>query len=180
MKVTETFIRDLKVIEPDVYGDDRGFFLETYSEKKYCDIIGKDVHFVQDNHSRSVEGVLRGLHFQTKHPQGKLVRVVHGKVFDVAVDLRPESETFGKWFGLILSAENKCQFWIPEGFAHGFQVLSNFVDFEYKCTNYYYPEFEKTLHWNDPSIGVDWPLESAIISDKDREGLSLEQLNLSI
>ncbi|HFO9125587.1 TPA: dTDP-4-dehydrorhamnose 3,5-epimerase, partial [Escherichia coli] len=135
-----------------------------------------ELHFVQDNHSRSTKGVLRGLHFQSKHPQGKLVRVTRGIVFDVAVDLRINSQTFGKWFGIILSEENKRQLWLPEGFAHGFQVLSDIVDFEYKCTDYYYPEFERTLLWNDADVNIAWPLALSIISEKDKRGHSLSEI----
>ncbi|HFO9616707.1 TPA: dTDP-4-dehydrorhamnose 3,5-epimerase [Escherichia coli] len=171
-----TFINGLKIIEPQVHVDNRGFFLETYSEEKYCELIGRELHFVQDNHSRSTKGVLRGLHFQSKHPQGKLVRVTRGIVFDVAVDLRINSQTFGKWFGIILSEENKRQLWLPEGFAHGFQVLSDIVDFEYKCTDYYYPEFERTLLWNDADVNIAWPLALSIISEKDKRGHSLSEI----
>ena len=176
MKVINTFINGLKIIEPQVHVDNRGFFLETYSEEKYCELIGRKLHFVQDNHSRSTKGVLRGLHFQSKHPQGKLVRVTRGIVFDVAVDLRINSQTFGKWFGIILSEENKRQLWLPEGFAHGFQVLSDIVDFEYKCTDYYYPEFERTLLWNDADVNIAWPLPLSIISEKDKRGHSLSEI----
>lgn len=179
MKVFDTFIDGLKIIEPRVYGDDRGFFLETYSNAKYSEFLEQEISFVQDNHSRSVKGVLRGLHFQKFHPQGKLVRVVRGSVFDVAVDLRIDSSTYGKWYGIILSEDNKKQFWIPQGFAHGFQVLSDLADFEYKCTDYYHPEYEKTLIWNDPLVGIEWPLESHIISDKDKQGLTLLELEKS-
>ncbi|HBA9359370.1 TPA: dTDP-4-dehydrorhamnose 3,5-epimerase, partial [Escherichia coli] len=140
------------------------------------ELIGRELHFVQDNHSRSTKGVLRGLHFQSKHPQGKLVRVTRGIVFDVAVDLRINSQTFGKWFGIILSEENKRQLWLPEGFAHGFQVLSDIVDFEYKCTDYYYPEFERTLLWNDADVNIAWPLALSIISEKDKRGHSLSEI----
>ncbi|HAW1265254.1 TPA: dTDP-4-dehydrorhamnose 3,5-epimerase [Escherichia coli] len=176
MKVINTFINGLKIIEPQVHVDNRGFFLETYSEEEYCELIGRELHFVQDNHSRSTKGVLRGLHFQSKHPQGKLVRVTRGIVFDVAVDLRINSQTFGKWFGIILSEENKRQLWLPEGFAHGFQVLSDIVDFEYKCTDYYYPEFERTLLWNDADVNIAWPLPLSIISEKDKRGHSLSEI----
>ena len=176
MKVINTFINGLKIIEPQVHVDNRGFFLETYSEEKYFELIGRELHFVQDNHSRSTKGVLRGLHFQSKHPQGKLVRVTRGIVFDVAVDLRINSQTFGKWFGIILSEENKRQLWLPEGFAHGFQVLSDIVDFEYKCTDYYYPEFERTLLWNDADVNIAWPLALSIISEKDKRGHSLSEI----
>jgi dTDP-4-dehydrorhamnose 3,5-epimerase len=180
MKVINTPISGLKVIEPKVFGDDRGFFLETYSEGKYCKELGIDVRFVQDNHSRSTKGVLRGLHLQLKYPQGKLVRVVRGCVYDVAVDLRIDSPTFGQWFGVELSEENKCQFWIPPGFAHGFYVLSELADFEYKCTDYYHPEFEQTILWNDPSLAINWPDGSKILSHKDLRGMTLQEYTTSI
>ncbi|QJQ15127.1 dTDP-4-dehydrorhamnose 3,5-epimerase [Enterobacter hormaechei] len=175
MKVINTHISGLKIIEPEVFGDDRGFFFETYSNAKYCKELGIDVQFVQDNHSRSAKGVLRGLHLQLKHPQGKLVRVVRGCVYDVAVDLRNDSLTFGQWFGVELSEENKRQFWIPPGFAHGFQVLSELADFEYKCTDYYHPEFERTIIWNDPSLAIKWPDGNKILSQKDLRGMSLQE-----
>lgn len=176
MKVIDTVIADVKIIEPRVFGDDRGFFLETYEKKRYQELLGTDLEFVQDNHSRSGKNVLRGLHFQREKPQGKLVRVVSGSVFDVAVDIRPESSTFGKWVGVVLSAENKNQLWIPPGLAHGFCVLSDTADFEYKCTDYYYPEFEGCLLWNDPQVGIEWPLESPLLSEKDKIGLPLTKL----
>lgn len=156
MKVVDTSIADVKIIEPKVFGDQRGFFLETYQQERYTD-TGINLPFVQDNHSRSAKGVLRGLHFQKKKPQGKLVRVVSGEVFDVAVDIRKSSPTFGKWEGVILSAENKRQFWVPPGLAHGFLVLSDYADFEYKCTDYYDPTDEGAVRWDDPNIGIDWP-----------------------
>lgn len=158
MKVIDTRIPDVKIIEPRVFGDERGFFMETFQADRYKELAGIDQTFVQDNYSRSAKGVLRGLHFQIKKPQGKLVRVVKGEVFDVAVDLREDSPTYGKWEGVILSEENKRQFWVPPGFAHGFVVLSEIADFEYKCTDYYDPKDEGSLMWNDPDIGIDWPL----------------------
>lgn len=179
MKVIDTKIADVKIIQPKVFGDDRGFFLETFEKKRYQQMLNTNLEFVQDNHSRSTKGVLRGLHFQTRHAQGKLVRVVRGEVFDVAVDIRPESATFGKWEGVILSEENKAQFWIPPGLAHGFVVLSDIADFEYKCTDYYTPGYEGCLAWNDKSVAVDWKINfSPILSDKDSKGLSLEEVAL--
>ncbi|RVT46854.1 dTDP-4-dehydrorhamnose 3,5-epimerase [Rheinheimera sediminis] len=157
MKVIETGLQGCVVIEPKVFGDERGFFLETFSASRYAELAGIDLPFVQDNHSRSAKGVLRGLHFQKKRPQGKLVRVVRGEVFDVAVDIRPASASFGQWYGLILSEENKKQFWVPPGFAHGFVVLSDMADFEYKCTDYYDPSDEGSLSWNDPDLAIQWP-----------------------
>jgi len=176
MNVAETYIDGLKVIDPVVYGDDRGFFLETYHAEKYKTILGESVGFVQDNHSFSKKGTLRGMHFQKKNPQGKLVRVITGEVFDVALDLRKGSRTFGKWFGLKLSGENKLQLWVPPGFAHGFQVLSENAHFEYKCSDYYRPDDEACLLWNDPDADIKWPLNSPILSDKDKSGLSLKAL----
>ncbi|VCZ88586.1 dTDP-4-dehydrorhamnose 3,5-epimerase [Klebsiella pneumoniae] len=146
MQVIDTKISDVKIIQPKIFGDSRGFFLETFEKKRYQEMLNIDYDFVQDNHSRSTKGVLRGLHFQTKHAQGKLVRVVRGVVFDVAVDIRPESPTYGQWEGLILSEENKTQFWIPPGLAHGFVVLSEIADFEYKCTDYYTPDMKVVWH----------------------------------
>ena len=173
MKVIDTNIPDVKIIEPRVFGDDRGFFLETFQIDRYKELVGIDLPFVQDNHSRSSKGVLRGLHFQKTKPQGKLVRVVKGEVFDVAVDVRKGSATYGQWEGVILSEENKRQFWIPPGFAHGFVVLSELADFEYKCTDFYDPSDEGSLMWNDPDIGIDWPLtneelNNVQLSEKDR------------
>ena len=170
MQVQTTSIPGALVVEPAVYGDDRGFFLESFNEKEMRK-IGIDAHFVQDNHSRSGHNVLRGLHYQLSQPQGKLVRVVTGKVFDVAVDLRRNSPAFGKWAGVELSAENKRMFWLPPGLAHGFVVLSDFADFLYKATDYYAPQFERTLLWNDPSVGIKWPFTGeAILSAKDAAG----------
>lgn len=176
MQVIDTKISDVKIIQPKVFGDERGFFLETFEKKRYQDMLNIDLDFVQDNHSRSKKGVLRGLHFQTQNPQGKLVRVVRGEVFDVAVDIRVTSPTYGKWVGVILSEENKTQFWIPPGLAHGFLVLSEFADFEYKCTNYYSPSSESCLIWNDPTVGINWPDGEFLLSDKDKLGKRLEEL----
>jgi dTDP-4-dehydrorhamnose 3,5-epimerase len=175
MNVLVTGIADLLIIEPQVFGDDRGFFLESFNQREMRK-IGIDEHFVQDNHSRSARNVLRGLHYQIHQPQGKLVRVVSGRIFDVAVDLRRSSSTFGKWQGVELSAENKRLFWIPPGFAHGFVVLSESADFLYKATDYYAPGAERTLLWNDPEIGIEWPLEGQpLLSAKDAAGVSLSQ-----
>lgn len=173
MQVINTKVIDVKIIEPDVYGDDRGFFLETFSAARYKDMLGIDEHFVQDNHSRSQKGVLRGLHFQSQNPQGKLVRAVAGEVFDVAVDIRTESPTFKQWVGVLLSASNKRQLWIPAGLAHGFVVLSEHADFEYKCTEYYDPSSEQCIIWNDPDIDIQWPIEHPILSEKDKQGKRL-------
>jgi dTDP-4-dehydrorhamnose 3,5-epimerase len=176
MKVTPTNIPDVLIIEPQVYGDDRGFFYESFNERAFREKTSLDIEFVQDNHSRSRQNVLRGLHYQIQQPQGKLVRVVIGEVFDVAVDLRESSPTFGQWVGCLLSAENKRQFWIPPGFAHGFLVLSDYADFLYKTTNYYAPQYDRTLLWNDAKIGIDWPLQAEpILSEKDKLGQPLEQ-----
>ena len=168
---TQTEIPGVVVIEPQVFGDDRGYFMETYQKDQFAE-AGIDKEFVQDNQSRSTRGVLRGLHFQKNHTQGKLVRAVRGTVFDVAVDLRTSSETYGKWFGVELSAENKKQFYIPEGFAHGFLVLSDEAEFAYKCTDFYHPGDEGGLLWSDETIGVQWPIEEGmelIISEKDKK-----------
>ncbi|GEA27571.1 dTDP-4-dehydrorhamnose 3,5-epimerase [Microcystis aeruginosa NIES-4325] len=171
MKVIPTEIPDVLIIEPQVYGDDRGFFLESFNQKDFREKTGVNTTFVQDNHSMSLKNVLRGLHYQIPNPQGKLVRVVRGSVFDVAVDARKSSPTFGQWVGCVLSAENKRIFWVPEGFAHGFLVLSDQAEFLYKTTNYYYPQYEKTILWNDADLGIDWPLETPpILSPKDQAG----------
>ena len=174
MNIIETAIPGVLIIEPRVFGDARGFFMETWNAAAFAD-AGLDLAFVQDNHSRSQKGVLRGLHFQNPGPQGKLVRVVKGAVFDVAVDLRAASPTFGKWVGVELSAENKRMFWVPEGFAHGFLTLEDDTDFLYKCTAPYAPQSEFTLAWDDPAVGIDWPLDglNPIISDKDARGVAL-------
>ena len=175
----DTEIEGVKIIEPTVFGDSRGYFMETYSEKEFAE-NGIDVKFVQDNESRSKKGVLRGLHFQKKNPQGKLVRVLEGEVFDVAVDLRKASKTFGKWVGVTLSAENKKQFYIPEGFAHGFVVLSETATFVYKCTRFYAPGDEGGLMWNDPQIGIQWPVGGdfkPLLSEKDTKNPTLDKLD---
>ena len=176
MQVIETEIPDVKIINPKVFGDQRGFFLETYEQKRYQEMLNINLTFVQDNHSRSQKNVLRGLHFQKENPQGKLVRVVRGEVFDVAVDIRKDSSTYGKWVGVILSEDNKSQLWIPPGLAHGFLVLSDIADFEYKCTNYYDPNSEGCLLWNDPTVNINWPITTPILSDKDRLGKTLQEL----
>ena len=171
IKVTSCGMEGLYVIEPTVFYDERGYFVETYNQNDFK-AEGLDMVFVQDNQSMSSRGVLRGLHYQKQYPQGKLVRVVRGTVFDVAVDLRASSETYGKWFGVELSAENKKQFYIPQGFAHGFLVLSDVAEFAYKCTDFYHPGDEGGLIWNDPDIGVEWPIEEGmqlLISDKDQK-----------
>ncbi len=176
MKVTPLAIPDILLIEPKIFGDERGFFYESYNQRQFEEAVGRKVTFVQDNHSRSVKGVLRGLHYQIQQPQGKLVRVVEGKVFDVAVDLRKGSATFGQWVGEILSVENKRQLWVPEGFAHGFLVLSDHAEFLYKTTDYYAPEFERCILWNDCMINVSWPINSQpSLSAKDSNGLLFDQ-----
>ena len=176
MKVTATAIPDVLVLEPRVFEDNRGFFLESYNQKRFDDAVGRNVHFLQDNHSRSVRHVLRGLHYQIHQPQGKLVHVIAGEVFDVAVDLRRSSPTFGKFVSMVLSAANKKQLWIPEGFAHGFLVLSEAAEFLYKTTDYYSPQDERCVIWNDPAIGIDWPKDGEpILSAKDLLGLPLSK-----
>jgi len=167
MKVIEEPLPGLLVIKPDVYKDERGFFLETWQEERYRD-IGIEEDFVQDNWSRSTKGVLRGLHCQREYPQGKLVSVRRGEVFDVAVDIRPDSDTFGKWYGNQLSDQNHLQMYVPPGFAHGFCVLSDYVDFSYKCTDFYYPDDEAGIRWDDPNLNIDWPIFDPIISEKDK------------
>jgi dTDP-4-dehydrorhamnose 3,5-epimerase len=157
MKVTRTAIPDVMLIEPKVFGDSRGFFYESFNARAFAEATGVTTHFVQDNHSKSAQGVLRGLHYQIQQPQGKLVRVVVGEVFDVAVDLRRSSPTFGKWVSAVLSAENKAQFWVPPGFAHGFVVTSPTAEFLYKTTDYYAPAYEQSIAWNDPFLGITWP-----------------------
>ena len=177
MEVIRTRIPDVLILEPRVHGDARGFFLESWNAQTFHGVTGLDVNFVQDNHSRSSEGVLRGLHYQIRHPQGKLVRVSHGAVFDVAVDLRRSSPTFGQWVGVELSGENFRQLWVPPGFAHGFLVLSETADFLYKTTDYYAPEHERSLLWNDPAVGVEWPLAGIEprLAAKDAAGQVLGQ-----
>lgn len=173
MKIIETRIPAVKIIEPKVFGDERGFFMETWNEKVFRE-AGIDANFVQDNHSRSVKNTLRGLHYQIKQPQGKLVRVTRGEVFDVAVDLRTNSLTFGQWVGVYLSEENNRMLWVPPGFAHGFLVTSATADFQYKCTDFYAPQYERSIHWADPELGINWPLEEGetpLTSTKDEEGV---------
>ena len=175
MSVTQLAIPDVYLIEPRVFGDDRGFFFESFNQRLFEQAINREVTFVQGNHSRSAQHVLRGLHYQIKQPQGKLVRVVVGEVFDVAVDIRHSSPTFGQWVGEILSAENKKQLWVPEGFAHGFVVLSNDAEFLYNTTDYWAPEHERYILWNDPDLAIDWPINVApILSDKDAAGLAFK------
>lgn len=170
MQTTATAIADVIVIEPKVFGDERGFFFESFNAQRFNQAIGREINFVQDNHSRSRRGVLRGLHYQIQQPQGKLVRVVSGEVFDVAVDLRKSSPTFGQWVGEHLSADNKKQFWIPEGFGHGFVVLSEYAEFLYKTTDYYAPEYERSIAWNDSTLAIDWPYqEQPELSAKDQK-----------
>ena len=176
MNVINTKLKDCVIIEPKVFGDDRGFFLEIFQAERYSLLAGINLPFVQDNHSRSSSGVLRGLHFQKTKPQGKLVRVVRGEVYDVALDVRKGSPTFGQWEGVILSEENKRQFWLPPGFAHGFLVLSDTADFEYKCTDYYDPSDEGCILWNDPDLDIPWPLADPILSHKDASGDRLVDL----
>lgn len=176
MKATPLRIPDVILVEPKVFGDSRGFFYESYNERAFAEATGVAARFVQDNHSRSRRGVLRGLHYQVRQPQGKLVRVVRGAVFDVAVDVRRGSATFGQWVGAELSEENQRQLWVPEGFAHGFLVLSEFADFLYKTTDYYAPEHERCISWNDPAIGIAWPLQGEpVLSAKDSQGVMLSQ-----
>jgi dTDP-4-dehydrorhamnose 3,5-epimerase len=174
MNITDSEIPEVKIIEPKVFGDERGFFFESYNEKIFFNLTGLMPGFVQDNHSRSQKNVLRGLHYQIKHPQGKLVRVVEGEVFDVAVDMRKNSNTFGQWVGEILSAHNRKQLWIPEGFAHGFLVLSEYAEFLYKATDYWYPEHERCVAWNDEELAISWPLNNRVspsLSMKDKSGV---------
>lgn len=174
MKIISTRIPEVMIIEPTVYGDERGFFFESFNEKKFKELTGVDTHFVQDNHSKSVKGVLRGLHYQLQQTQGKLVRVVAGAVFDVAVDIRKSSPTFGQWVGVELSADNKRQLWVPPGFAHGFVTTSDSAEFLYKTTDYWAPEFERSILWNDPAIGIDWQLDGEPqLSGKDKVGALL-------
>ena len=174
MKITPTAIREVLLIEPRVFGDERGFFFESFSEKIFNEAVGQKTHFVQDNHSKSQQGVLRGLHYQIQHAQGKLVRVTQGAVFDVAVDIRRSSPSFGQWVGVVLSAENKKQLWVPPGFAHGFLTVSEHAEFQYKVTDYYHPEHEQCILWSDPALSIEWPLETApALSAKDQLGKTL-------
>lgn len=179
-KITTTPIDGVLVLEPKVFGDARGFFFESFNARDFVQATGLDVAFVQDNHSKSAKGVLRGLHYQVQHAQGKLVRVTEGAVFDVAVDIRQGSPTFGQWFGIELSAENKKQLWIPAGLAHGFLVTSESAEFLYKTTDYYHPEFERSLLWCDPALGIDWPLAvltaAPVLASKDVSALTFQQL----
>jgi dTDP-4-dehydrorhamnose 3,5-epimerase len=173
MKVIRSAISDVLILEPKVYGDVRGFFFESYNEKILAEVAGITAHFVQDNHSRSAKNVLRGLHYQIKQPQGKLVRVIAGEVFDVVADIRKNSPSFGQWAGFNLSAENKRMAWIPPGFAHGFLVLSDSAEFLYKTTDYWVPEYERCIRWNDSDLAVDWPLQGEpVLSAKDQAGIA--------
>ena len=181
MKVTSFAIPEVVLIEPKVFGDERGFFFESFNQARFEETVGREINFVQDNHSRSVKNVLRGLHYQIQQPQGKLVRVVQGEVFDVAVDLRKSSPTFGRWVGQVLSAENKHQLWIPEGFAHGFVVLSDTAEFLYKTTDYYAPAHERCLLWNDPVLNIQWPLGIApVLSAKDTQGKPFNEVEVFV
>lgn len=176
MRATPTAIPDVMILEPKVFGDERGFFFESFNQKAFKEATGLDVDFVQDNHSKSARNVLRGLHYQVQQPQGKLVRVVQGEVFDAAVDIRKGSPTFGQWVGVHLSAENKKQLWIPPGLAHGFVVLSETAEFLYKTTDYYAPAYERCICWNDPEIGIEWPIVGEpLLSAKDKAGVGLAQ-----
>ena len=176
MKVTESRIKGVYTIEPDVYEDDRGFFMETFHIERYRKLLGTNLDFVQDNISRSSKNVLRGMHFQRNYPQGKIVKASRGEILDVIVDLRKDSPTYGTWESFKLSEQNKLQVWIPPGLAHGFLVMSDSADFEYKCTEYYHPEDEHCLMWNDPEVAIDWPINDPILSEKDKRGLSLKDL----
>lgn len=175
MNVFPTAIQDVLVVEPKVYRDDRGLFFESFNQQGFCQAIGRNVAFVQDNHSYSVQHVLRGLHYQIRQPQGKLVRVIAGSIFDVAVDIRRASSTFGHWVGEVLSADNKKQLWVPEGFAHGFVVLSDYAEVLYKTTDYWSPQDERCIIWNDAAIGITWPIDSLpVISSRDGRGATLQ------
>jgi len=179
MKATPTAIPDVVLIEPNVFGDERGFFFESFNRRAFHQAVGVDPDFVQDNHSKSSRNVLRGLHFQVKQAQGKLIRVIQGEVFDVVVDIRQDSPTFGRWVGEYLSAENKRQLWIPPGFAHGFLTLGETAEFLYKTTDYYAPEYERCLAWNDPEVGIEWPLTAEpILSGKDKAGVPLSTIQI--
>lgn len=176
MQIQTTAIPDLLIIEPKVFGDERGFFFESFNERRFTELTGVKTNFVQDNHSKSAKNVLRGLHYQIRQPQGKLVRVIAGEVFDVAVDIRKSSPTFGQWVGVMLSADNKRQLWIPEGFAHGFVVTSASAEFLYKTTDYWAPEFERSILWDDPAIGIEWPIDAEpLLSGKDKIGKLLAE-----
>lgn len=180
MKIIDTTISEVKIIEPRIYGDERGFFYESFQVMRYQEMLGINDNFVQDNLSRSQKGVLRGLHYQSRHSQGKLVSVLAGEVFDVAVDIRIGSPTYGQWVGVILSAENRRQLWIPKGFAHGFYVMSSLADFFYKCTDYYYPEFEVSISYLDPKLAITWPFDGEIqLSPKDLAAKNLHSIDLN-
>jgi len=178
MKIVTTALPEVLILEPKVFGDDRGFFFESFNQQKFQQATGLDVNFVQDNHSKSSQGVLRGLHYQIQNPQGKLVRVVEGSVLDVAVDIRRSSPNFGKWVGVELTSENKRQLWVPEGFAHGFVVLSESAEFLYKTTDYWYPEYERSLLWNDPTINIQWPIGNPKLSTKDIAAYTIDQADV--
>lgn len=174
MQAIQTAIPEVLILEPKVFGDERGFFFESFNQQRFEELTGVKTEFVQDNHSKSAKGVLRGLHYQIQQPQGKLVRVVAGEVFDVVVDIRRQSSTFGQWVGVLLSAENKRQLWVPPGFAHGFVVLKDDTEFLYKTTDYYAPQHERCIRWDDPQINIQWPISVApVLSAKDQEGLDL-------
>ena len=176
MKVTESGIKGVFIIEPDVYEDDRGFFMETFHNERYRKLLGINLDFVQDNISRSSKNVLRGMHFQKNYPQGKIVKASRGEILDVVVDLRKDSPTYGTWESFRLSEKNKLQVWIPPGFAHGFLVMSDSADIDYKCTEYYHPKDELCLMWNDPEVAIDWTINDPILTEKDKKGLSLKDL----
>ncbi len=171
---TKTNLPEVLILEPQVFSDERGFFFESFNKLEFKRVTGLDVNFVQDNHSKSKQNILRGLHYQIERPQGKLVRVVNGEVFDVVVDLRRSSKNFGKWTGITLSSKNKKQLWIPPGFAHGFVVISDTADFIYKTSEYWFPKFERCLNWHDKDISIDWPIQNPIVSDKDKKGIMLK------
>ncbi|PCI06243.1 MAG: dTDP-4-dehydrorhamnose 3,5-epimerase [Gammaproteobacteria bacterium] len=179
MKITQTNLTDALIIEPEFFGDDRGFFYESFNKKAFASATGITENFVQDNHSKSSKGVLRGLHYQIKNPQGKLVRVTCGEVYDVIVDLRKSSSTFGQWAGVTLSAENRCQLWVPQGFAHGFVVLSDSAEFLYKTTDYYAPEHERCIKWDDEQLAINWHYKKApLVSEKDANGCAFKDADL--
>ena len=179
MKIIKTAIPDVLIIEPRIFADERGFFFESFNRRRWCEQTGLQTEFVQENHSRSTKNVLRGLHYQIKQAQGKLVRVIAGEVFDVAVDIRKSSSTFGRWVGITMSADNKRQFWVPEGFAHGFVVLSEVAEFLYLTTDYYAPEHERAIRWDDPKLAIDWPFTgNPVLSHKDKDAVLFSQAEL--
>lgn len=180
MQVIDTSLDEVKLIQPRLFRDHRGFFLETFEKQRYQELLHIDEDFVQDNHSRSYQHVLRGLHLQYPHGQGKLVHVIRGEIFDVAVDVRPHSASFGQWTSAILNEENQHQLWIPQGFAHGFVVLSDIAELAYKCTNYYHPESELCLKWDDSDLNIPWPVQNPILSEKDQQGMSLQDIRQKI